>query len=604
MASNFLYSSRDNKFILKEWLDTAKVLSFPRYSECYDLNDIDPIVDQALKVAKEIVAPTDDDGETVGVKLVDGQVIVPPSYHTVFKFLQEKGWGMHDPNEEGNMPSLIRTVVGEYFHGSNASFSPYIKLGSGSANLIVHFARKEDKEKFLPNMYSGKWAGTMCLTETSAGTDVGDSLTKAFPTNDPHIYNIKGTKCFITGGDHNLTENIIHLVLARIEGAAQGTKGLSLFIVPKLWVNDDGSFEPNDVTTVAIEHKMGLKGSATAMLGFGEEGNCRGILLGNGPDERGFAEGMAQMFVLMNEARHETGLAAIAAAQVAYNNAVEYAKIRVQGRPYTNPEGPRVRIIEHEDIRRMLLNQKATLEAMRALIYTNVYYQELANFSLDEQERKMAKRRMEVLNPLAKAYCSDMAWPLISDAIQVYGGYGFMEDYPMAKLARDSKIYTLWEGTNYIQSKDLVGRKWSMDKGKVFKEWLAEVSAYIQDNQGTPGLEEEFAELSEANTSYDEIYAIMNEYFVKNLKIVPFYSTRVLHATAMLYCGKLIIEQAIVAQRKISELGEDHHDYVFYQGKILSAKYYIKNVVPMINSIRDIIKKADTSAVEMPEEAF
>ena len=604
MASNFIFSSREHKFILKEWLDTEKVLSFPKYSQYYDLNDIDVIIDQALKVAKKIIAPTNDDGETIGVKFADGKVSVPPSFHKAFRFLQDNGWGMHDPDEEGIMPSLVRSVAYEFFNGANPALSPYSGLGNGAAHLISTFGRKEDKETFLPNMYSGIWAGTMCLTEPNAGSDAGDSLTKAFPTNNPSIYNIKGSKCFITGGDQDMTENIIHLALARIEGAASGSPGLSLFIIPKLWVNDDGNLEPNDVTTMGIEHKMGLKGSVTAMLSFGDEGNCRGILLGSGPDERGYAKGMAQMFQLMNGARHGTGHTALAVAQMAYSNAVEYAKTRVQGRAITNPKGPRVRIIEHEDIRRMLLNQKATIEAMRALVFMNVYYQELSNFSPDEQERTMARRRLDVLNPLAKAYCSDMAWPLIAEAIQVYGGYGFMEDYPVARYARDCKIYSIWEGTNFIQSMDLVNRKWKMDKGQVFKEWLEEIGAYIKDNQGTPGMEEEFAKLSEAYTSYNEIYAVMNEYFVKNLRLVPSYSTRVLHATAMLVCGKFIIEQASVAQRKISELGADHHDYVFYQGKILSAKYYIKNVVPMINSIRDIIKTADTSAVEMPEEAF
>lgn len=604
MASNFIYSSRDHKFILKEWLDTQKVLSFPRYADYYELDDIDAILDQALKVAKEVIAPTNDDGENIGLRLVDGKVNVPPSFHNAFKFMQENGWGMHDPDEEGTMPALVRSAAGEYFNAANPSFSPYSGLGSGSAKLIASFGRQEDKEKFLPNMYSGKWAGTMCLTEPSAGSDVGDALTKAYPTDDPRIYKIKGTKCFITGGDHDLTENIIHLLLARIDGAAPGTKGLSLFIVPKLWVNDDGGLEANDVTTVAIEHKMGLKGSATAMLSFGDAGNCRGILLGNPPDERGVAEGMAQMFQMMNGARHGTGHSAVAVAQVAYNNAVEYAKTRIQGRAITNPKGPRVRIIEHEDIRRMLLDQKATLDAMRALIFMNVYYQELANFSPDEEERTMAARRIEVLNPLAKAYCSDMAWPLIAEAIQVYGGYGFIEEYPVAKQARDSKIYSIWEGTNYIQSMDLVGRKWRMDEGRVFKEWLAEVSSYIQNHQGTPGLEEEFAKLNEALESYNDIYATMGKYFFTNLRMVPFYSTRVLHATAMLYCGRLIIEQAAVAQKRIAELGENHFDYVFYKGKVLSAKYYIKNVLPAVNNLREIIKTADASAIEMPEEAF
>jgi len=340
MASNFIYSTRDHKFIIKEWLDTEKILNYPKFKEVYELDDVDTILDQALKVAKEIIAPTNDDGETIGVKLIDGQVKVPPSFHKAYKFMQDNGWGVSDPREEGAMPNIIRAACSEYFGAANPSFTPYAGLTAGAAGLIASFGRQEDKELFLPKMYSGEWAGTMCLTEPGAGSDVGDSTTKAYPTENPRVYKIKGTKCFITGGDHDLTENIIHLLLARIEGAAPGTKGLSLFIVPKVWVNEDGSLaERNDVTTVAVEHELGLKGSATCMLSFGDENNCRGILLGNPPDEKGVAQGMAQMFQLMNSARHGTGHSATYAATVAYNNAVQYAKERIQGRPINQPPG-------------------------------------------------------------------------------------------------------------------------------------------------------------------------------------------------------------------------------------------------------------------------
>jgi alkylation response protein AidB-like acyl-CoA dehydrogenase len=605
MSFNFLYSTRDHKFIIKEWLDIEKILNFSRFKGYFELDDIDAILDQALKVAKEVLAPTNDDGEKIGVKFADGKVSVPPSFHAAHKFLQENGWGITDPNEEGSLPSIVRSAYAEYFNAANPSFTPYSGLARGAAGLIASFGRPEDKEKFLPKMYSGQWGGTMCLTEPGAGSDVGDAATKAFPTDDPRIYKIRGTKCFITGGDHDLTKNIIHLLLARIDGAAPGTRGLSLFIVPKIWVNDDGTLgEPNDVTTVAVENKMGLKGSATCMLSFGENNNCRGILLGSPPDEKGVAQGMAQMFQLMNAARHGTGHSALAVAAVAYHNAVQYAKERIQGRPITNLRGERVPIIKHEDIRRMLLNQKATLEAMRALIFKNCYYMDLAYYSDDEQERVMAQRRIQVINPLAKAYCSDMAWSLIADAIQVYGGYGYIEEYPVARQARDCKIYTIWEGTNFIQSMDLVGRKWRLDNGKLFQEWLHEVEEFINKNQGAPGLEGEFSILKRAMESYKEIYATIIKYFLEKIRLVPLYSTRVLHCTSMLYCGCLIADQALVALKKIDELGKDHYDYPFYQGKVQSAKYYIRNVVPAVFMLAEIIKDGDASALEILEEAF
>lgn len=605
MASNFIYSSRDHKFILREWLGIEKILGFSAYRDFYDVGDVDVLLDQALKVAREVVAPTNDDGENIGVKLVDGQVYVPPSFHKAHKFMQENGWGMSDPDEEGHMPIVIRAACSEYFGAANPAFEPYFGLAAGASRLIATFGEPQDKERFLPKMYGGEWGGTMCLTEPGAGSDVGASTTKAYPTDEPRIYKIKGTKCFITGGDHDLTENIIHLLLARIDGAAPGTKGISLFIVPKFWVDENGRMGGrNDVTTVAIEHKLGLKGSATAMLNFGDEGECRGILLGKPPDENGVAEGMAQMFQMMNSARHGTGHSALYVATVAYNNAVQYAKERIQGKALTNPKGPAVPIIKHEDVRRMLLRQKAMLEAMRALIFKNWYYIEVAQNSDDEKEREQADRNIQVLNPLGKAYCSDLAWELIADAIQVYGGYGFSEEYPVARQARDCKIYSIWEGTNYIQSMDLVGRKWRLEKGKLFRDWMAELGGFIEKNQGTGGLEREFAILKQAFGSFQEIYATIGKYFMSQVSLVPVFSTRVLHATSMVYCGALMAEQAMVAMDKLTQVGENHPDHVFYTGKIQSAKYYIRNVVPGVMNLAQVIKDGDTSVLDIPEEAF
>ncbi|MBF7082723.1 acyl-CoA dehydrogenase [Desulfallas sp. Bu1-1] len=607
MSSNFIYSNRDHKFILKEWLNTEKILNFDAFKDNYEMDDIDMILDEGLKVAKEVVAPTNIDGDKIGAKFEDGKVTTPPSFHKLYQFMQENGYGnsQFDPDEEGKLPTLLHIALEEFFNAANPAFHPYIGLAKGASNLIELFGTEEDKKRFLPKMYSGEWSGTMCLTEPCCGSDVGEITTKAFATEDPRVYKIKGTKCFITAGDHDLTENIIHLLLAKCEGAAPGTKGISLFIVPKIWVNEDGSLgEPNDVTTVAIEHKMGIKGSATAMLSFGDEGTCRGILLGNPPDENGKAEGMAQMFVMMNGARQGTGLTAMAIAQAAYNYALQYAKERVQGKSISNPKGPRVRIIEHEDIRRMLLFQKSIIEASRAMIMKNSYYIDLSRYSNDPEERKMAQRRIEVNNPLIKAYPSDMVWQTTAEAIQVHGGYGFTEEYPVAQCARDSKILSIWEGTNFIQSLDLVGRKWRLDNGKIFAEWFKEVAESIESNKDLEGFAREYEIMSKAVGAYREIQGFIAANFAKNIKIVPLYSTRVLHATAMLWGGSLLLEQAAVALQKIQELGENHFDYPFYQGKVQTARFYIRNIVPEIFKIAEIIKDCDTSAVDILEEGL
>jgi 3-(methylthio)propanoyl-CoA dehydrogenase len=340
------------------------------------------------------------------------------------------------------------------------------------------------------------------------------------------------------------------------------------------------------------------------MLNFGDNDGCRGILIGNPPNEKGVAEGIAQMFQMMNSARHTVGHLALILATVAYNNAVQYAKERIQGSPLTNPKGERVPIIKHEDVRRMLLDQKATLDAMRALIYKNWYYIDVAANAEDEAEREDASRNIQILNPLGKAYCSDMAWSLIAEAIQVYGGYGYIQEYPVERLARDSKINSIWEGTNYIQSLDLVGRKWSLQGGALFGGWLAEVGEYIDENAGVPGLEKEFSLLKKAYDAYRELYTTVMGYWGSDPRLVATFATRVLHATSMLYCGCLIADQAKVALRKIAELGEGHYDYPFYQGKVQSARYYVGNVVPFVITLAEVVKSGERSVLDIMEESF
>ena len=285
--------------------------------------------------------------------------------------MQANGWGTGNIDEEAEMtlPCTMLTAVGEMMSAANPSFSPYIALTTGAAGLFQTFGDEHLKKMFLPKMMDGTWSGTMCLTESSAGSDVGDILSKAYPTDDPRIYKIKGSKIFITGGDGDHVENIIHLYLARIEGAVPGTKGISLFVVPKYWVNEDGSLEPNDVETVGVEHKLGLKGSSTAALAVGDNNGCRGWLLGSYDAEAKVGQGMAQMFQMMNEERLNTGMFALSVTANAYWNAVAYCKERVQGRLLTNPKAGRTQIINHEDIKRMMLLNKAITEACRAIIY-------------------------------------------------------------------------------------------------------------------------------------------------------------------------------------------------------------------------------------------
>lgn len=607
MASNFIYSNRDLKFIIGEWLDADTLFSFDKFRDYYSHDDIDIILDQALKIVTEQVAPTNEEGDTIQARFEDGAVTVPSSFHAVYRFLNQEGWGISNllEDEEGTLPQVLYSGIIEMITAGNPAFIPYLNLSGGVLELIQSFGSKWDKETFLPPLCAGEWSGTMCLTEAGGGSDVGDILSRAYPTDEPGIYKIKGSKVFITAGDHDICSNIIHMVLARAEGGLPGTKGLSLFIVPKIWVNPDGSLgENNDVVTVGIEHKMGIRGSATATLNFGENDNCRGILIGDPPIE-GKGEGMAQMFQMMNGARMETGHAALAETAVAFHNAASYANERIQGRLITDPKAGRQLIIKHEDVRRMLLDLKAHVDAMRALIFKTYYYFDILDNTTDPEEKQLISGRIDIHTPLVKAYCSDKAWELCAEAMQVFGGNGYSEEYPIAELARDVKIYSIWEGTNFIQSMDLVGRKWMMGKGKVFAQWLADIEAFADQHANHPVLTSEMAILKKAVAAYKEIQAAIANYVMnQKMPMMPLYATRILHATSELICGQLILEQAVVAQAKIDELGKDHHDYAFYNGKVNSARYYLHNVVPNIFTAVEVIKDGDTSVLDIEEEAF
>lgn len=582
-----------------------QIFAYPKFNGYYSVDDMDMMIDQIHKISGDLMGPAGDEMEDFGVKFENGQTRVHPSFTKIFKFIQENGWGTSNLEDvEGVLPETLQAMVTEMFQAACPPMRAHA-LTTGAAHLIQQFGTDEVKDKFLPKMYDGTWSGTMCLTEATAGSDVGDILSKAYPTDDPRIYKIKGSKQFITCGDGDFSDNIIHLYLARVEGAAAGTKGISLFVVPKYWVNEDGSLEDNDVVTTAIEHKLGLHAQPTAALACGDNNNTRGWLLGDPPGPDGVSKGMSQMFQMMNEERKGTGLQALSVAANAYWNAKNYAKERLQGRSASDPKGPRVPIIQHDDVKRMLMLNKATLEACRAMIHKAYFYSDVFHNDPDPDVRRWAGARADVLTPICKAYPSDEAWGLIAESIQCYGGYGFCEDYPAAQAARDVKIYSLWEGTNFIQAQDLLNRKWSMNNGADFTDFLKEIEDFLVANSKTAGFEREFANLTESLSAYKEIMAHMAGY--KANKQMSFYQVlarRILTATGQMYGGYLLLDQALIAQNKAEELGPDHHDYNFYYGKVLSARYYLRNVVPNVSLVARMVKDADDTVSIAPLEIF
>ncbi|MCP4676958.1 MAG: acyl-CoA dehydrogenase [Deltaproteobacteria bacterium] len=617
MGQNFFQrDDRDTKFLLFEHLGVEKLLEYDAFKD-FTLKDLQMIADEGVKVCREVLGPTNQDGDRIGATFENGRVTVPESFHSVWKVMAENGWMAlaHNPEYGGQgLPVSVAGVYSEFFIGANMAMMSYPGLAVGNGRLIENFGTEEDKAMFVEKMYTGKWAGTMCLTEPNAGSDVGYILTTAKPSSDsddPRIYKIEGTKQFITCGHHDLTENIIHLVLAKIEGGPPGTKGISLFLVPDIWVNPDGSLgEPNDTACTGIEHKMGIHGSSTCSLSFGENGGCRGILLGK-PHS-----GMSKMFQMMNEARISTGAMAHAQAANAYDTARQYAKERIQGALFTDVvaqatgqrdkgELERQPIIKHEDVRRMLMNLKSGTEAMRAMIGKLYFLLDVSEHDPDEDVKKAAFERVELLTPLVKSYCTDFSYNLIRDAIQILGGVGYCGEFPVEQYARDCKILSIWEGTNYIQSLDLVGRKLSMEQGAVFQRWIEEVMKFTKDNKEDADFASDTKLLFKASKALGEITMSYMQYFgAGKLQLIPLSATRFLDCMAEVFMAQLILEQGIIARDKLKDADPESESGIYYRGKIESAHYFCRNILVNVFSRKIAFEQEDTSALDIPEEAF
>lgn len=604
-TNHFRRDARDTEFLLFEHLSVGNLLSYEAYKD-FSEDDFRMIINEALKVSRGILGPAMQDGDREGCVYEDGKVKVPESFHECWRIMAENGWMAlsHSPEFGGQgLPVTVGGLVNEFFVGANFALMTYLVLAAGNGRLVENFGTQEDRALFAEKMYTGVWGGTMCLTEPDAGSDVGWLRTKAIPdpeASDPRIYKIEGTKQFITCGEHDLTENIIHLVLARIQGAMPGTKGISLFIVPKIWVNPDGSLgEPNDVLCGNIEHKMGIKGSATCTLNFGENGNCRGILLGE-PNS-----GMAKMFQMINEARMGCGLQALALAASAYDTARHYAKERVQGPPFINRDADRVPIIQHEDVRRMLMNLKAGTEAMRAMIGKILYLIDVSEHEPDDDIRKKTGQQVALFTPLVKAYCSDFGYQLTRDAIQVLGGVGYCSEFPVEQYARDLKIVSIWEGTSYIQSLDLVGRKLGMEGGKVFQDWIQSVMTFSGEHKDDADFAPDCKLLFKAAQATGDFAMRYLQYFQGGKPgLIALTTTRFLECFSEVLMGHLMLEQGQLAREKLEQVDADSSDGIFYRGKVETAKYFCRNILPNVFARHTSLQQEDTSALDIPEGAF
>jgi alkylation response protein AidB-like acyl-CoA dehydrogenase len=606
--NNYRVDLRAIQFTLYEHLKAQDLFQHEAFSHL-TREDCDQVIEQCVRFATEVTGPLNGPGDRAGCRLEGGKVTTPSGFKDAWKKLWELGFPSFSmPQDAGGFggPHVIHEVLEEIQSGANTAFQMYPGLTHGAADVIQAFALPEHKARFLPGMTSGRFAGTMCLSEPHAGSDVGAAKTRATHV-DGLVYDITGTKCWISAGDHDLAENIIHLVLARIDGAASGTKGLSLFIVPKVWVNEDGSLgAPNDVATGSIEHKLGIRASATAVLNFGEHGKCRGILVG-GQEHAG----MKQMFRMMNGARISVGVQGIALASTAYLNALRYARERLQGsdaKHFKDPNAPRVAIIAHADVRRMLLEMKAKVEGMRTLALKLALHSDLVHaLAKDPGKAAFHQAQVDLLTPIVKAYCADQAFRIAEMAIQTYGGAGYVMDHPVEQYCRDAKIFSIYEGTNHIQAIDLISRKVPMHGGATFKIFLDGIKAFVAEHHRRPGLGAEVQDLGKAAEALEQSAAAILGFFgAGKIDQVMLVANPFLEIMAEVTIGHLLLEAAIIASGRVQRFGEDQsqEDHDFFQGKVMAAKFFANFVLPAVHSKAALIAECDRSALDIPDGGF
>ncbi|MBU2515438.1 acyl-CoA dehydrogenase [bacterium] len=591
---------RDIEFALFEQFKIDELSEHEIFAD-FNKKTIKMIISEARQLAVKEFIPTNKPGDEEGCKFDSGEVKAPECFHRIYDLYKEGEWlAMADDPESGGggMPYSIYLVANELFMGGNLSFMLYNGLTHGAAKLVETFGTVKQKELFLKKMLSGEWSGTMLLTEPEAGSDVG-ALTSTAHKNDDGTYSITGNKIFISGGEHDLTENIIHPVLARIEGAPAGTKGISLFLVPKYRVNDDGSLgEFNDVVCTGIEEKMGLHGNATASLTLGGKGNCIGTLLG---EEN---KGMRAMFVMMNEARQLVGQQGFSLATAAYMSALNYARERVQSAHILKPKEGGVPIIQHADVRRQLMIMKAYVDALRSLIYFSGVVFDGARVSQDQEEKYALERLIEILTPIIKGYITDKALEVTSHGVQVYGGYGYTKEYPAEQYMRDSRILMIYEGTNGIQALDLFMRKLRMDNGKPFLDFLARIQKTVENAKACDSLQNLAACLQDALNRYQEITALMGKTAAgeKILNAVA-HATPLLEVTGDITTAWMLLWRATVATEALKD-NPKKKDVDFYDGQLKTAEFFIKSMLPITIGKMNAIANMNGAVVEISEAGF
>ena len=595
MADQYM-SMNSLRFLLYDVHKIEEILTAEWYKD-YDREGIDILLDAAKDLADQEFHPYCAEMDEQPVRYQDGKVIAHPQLGVIIKKCAEAGvFGSYFSYENGGMqlPHMLFGALNHIYHAANNHVVGYMNLTSGAANLIVTFGNQQLIDTFVPNMIAGKWMGTMALTEPQAGSSLSDVKTTAYPQEDG-TYKIKGQKIFISGGDHQFGENFVHLTLARIEGAPAGTKGISLFVVPKHRPNEDGSLTYNDVITAGDFQKMGQKGYATTHLVYGEQDNCQGFLVGQ-PNL-----GLKYMFQMMNEARVDVGLIAASIATAAYYASLQYAKERPQGRRLSNDgtkniDEEQTLIINHPDVKRMLLLQKSVVEGSLSLLTECGKLTDLIKTSKGEKKEE-AHLLLEFLTPIAKTYPSEMGRIATSNGLQVLGGYGFCTDFPLQQYYRDIRITALYEGTTGIQSMDLLGRKATMQNGRALQLLIAEVTETIRDAANLEALKPyadvlaDKIKLTQKVLEYLMGFALKGDYerFLADASVFMEFTSTVVVAWQWL-------KLATVAQRALVT-GTGAFTSDFYESKLLTMKFYFKYEVPKTSSLAETLMHTDAITV-------
>ncbi len=598
-----LVDRRDQDFVIWEQINCAEILNLEIYKE------VSPkasslIINEARALAIKELLPLMAEGDTEGVRYENGTVKVPLSFHRVFDLIKEGDWNnLSVPTEMGGQgaPAFLGAAAAEYFVGANWPLFCYATMGNGTANMIQFYGTPEQKETYVKKLTSAEWGGTMLLTEPEAGSDVGALSTTAIKNPDDS-YTLNGNKIFITNGEHDLAENIIHPVLARIEGDPSGTKGISLFLVPKYFVQNDGSLgNRNDIVCTGVEEKHGIHASATCSMTLGSKGNCIGYLLGQ---ER---EGMKIMFNMINGARMSTGFQAMTYASSAYLLAVNYARERIQGRDladFADRNAPSVPIIKHPDVRRNLLWMKSYVDGIRSFFYYMTVLGTKGNVSETAEDRERFGDLFSMLTPVVKDYMAVRGHEVCIQSIQLFGGAGYTKDYLVEQYARDCKITSIFEGTSGIQALDMLGRKLGMKEGTVFMNFLGEIQKTVDQASQVEQIQDLAVKVEAAVNRLGEVALHLGKKAMSaEFKVAFAHSLPFLHILGDTIMAWMLLWRAFVASKKLSAQPKQK-DLAFYEGQIKTAEFFINTELPAAMGKMSAIADGCAAAIQISDKGF